>query len=127
MNTVEVYTISRLIDIRFKMRLPLYQAFRNHAFKLYKGIPVISYRDGFFAILMENRSNGVLKTDLLIYGLEYTKHNTFIMSQDLTEFYNDDMEDPFGNLEYTSLVLDLATLAVMSPRSLQLYSIQHFN
>ena len=127
MNTVEVYTISRLIDIRFKMRLPLYQAFSNHTFKLYKGSPVISFKDGFFAILMENRANGVFKTDLLIYGLQYTKHNSFIMSQDQTEFYKDDKEDPIGNLEFTSFVGDLATLAVMSSRSLQLYSIQYFN
>lgn len=69
-----------------------------------------TYKANFLAVLM---TDGDKKTNLLIYGLSFTQHNTFILSKDLSDMYISPGE--FSRIIFTGEEeKDVSTIGVMS-------------
>lgn len=129
-NLVEVYTIEMFLYLRFKMRLPLYQAYEGFSFHLYRDFnqyfhsPVRTYRGHVLTFLMHESSN-TSHVLLFTHYLSMSQHNSFVMAVDMSSQY--------GKSEYTRLVLasdevnGRITVGTLSDELIALYKAQYCN
>lgn len=82
-NNIEVWEIEMKIYLIYKMKLPLY-VYSDYKFSPDPGRHWRTFYRGFFGIIMSDTN----KSELIIYSLESNQHNSFIMSRDVTNFFN---------------------------------------
>ena len=68
---------------------------------------------------------------MLIFGLNFTQHNTFILSYNVTELFEGQQtsDSPYANIVYTGMKEkgDVSTIGVMTPLKMSLYKTQYYN
>jgi hypothetical protein len=96
-NTILIYTISNYVRITYKMTLPLYKEYsefvfmvnERNDFNLRRHQVVRTYRNGILAVLFtKDLRIGTNRTELLFFGLDFSQHNTFIQSQEVSQYFN---------------------------------------
>lgn len=115
------------------MRLPLYQDFEDYSFFIndsderFPDLPHIvrTYLDNFFAILMTHPSTN--DTQLMIYGLNITQHNAFVLNESLTDFYGKHQKTNYSNLIFTGQDRSQSIIGVMNDYKIKLYQTQYYN
>jgi hypothetical protein len=64
---------------------------------------------------------------LLIYSLNISQHNSFVLSENLTEYYRKGQHSNYSNLFFTGLDRDLSIIGVMNDVNINLYQTQYYN
>ena len=118
------------------MRLPLYSTFSSYSLLLnpsdsrFPGTPphlVRTYFNSFLALIFKDDLTD--HREMIIFGLNFTQHNAFILSYNVTELFNDKTDNPYANIVYTGMKEkgDVSTVGVMTPVKMSLFRTQYYN